>query len=86
MTEEKTAERQMTEGEYRVGVSFNPSKSPMVDDLKAAAAKFIDLCKAVQTAANEAGNSEAARCAAVAMTEAEGAAMWAVKAVTKQPR
>lgn len=33
----------MTLGEYRVGISFNPSSNPQVDAIKRAAADFIDL-------------------------------------------
>lgn len=72
----------MTEGEYRVGIDFNPSGNEVVNELKATAAKFIDLCRAVQ---NTTTVDEARRCASIAMTEAESAAMWAVKAATKQP-
>lgn len=72
-----------TLGGYRVGVSFNPSKSPMVDELKVTAAKFIDLCESVKLAQQNDGVSEGARCAAIAQTEMETAAMWAVKAATK---
>ena len=32
-----------TEGEKRVGVSFNPSKKPDVDHIKAEAAALIDF-------------------------------------------
>ena len=67
----------MTEGEYRVGVSFNPSNNPTVDEIKASAAKLIDLTA-------EHGKDD--RCIALAQTAFEEAAMWAVKAVTKQPR
>ncbi len=77
-----TTDRQMTEGEYRVGVSFNPSGSEAVNSIKAKAAALIDELAPI--AANR--DHPGARCAAVAMTEIESAAMWAVKAVTKQPR
>lgn len=72
----------MTEGEYRVGKSFNPSANADVDEIKAMAAAFIDKCNGIASDRNHPG----ARCAAIAMTEIESAAMWAVKAVTKQPK
>lgn len=71
-----------TEGEYRVGITFNPSASPMVDEIKRRAAEFIDLLAPI--AANR--EHPGARCASVAMTEIESAAMWAVKAATKPAR
>lgn len=74
--------RPMTEGEYRVGISFNPSANPAVDAIKAKAAALIDLLEPISTDRAHPG----ARCASIAMTEIESAAMWAVKAVTKQPR
>lgn len=75
-------ERGPTEGEYRVGKSFNPSASTAVDAIKAKAAELIDFLAPIAADRQHPG----ARCAAVAMTEIESAAMWAVKAVTKQAR
>jgi hypothetical protein len=72
----------MTEGEYRVGKSFNPSGASAVDDIKARAAGFIDLLAPIAANRDHPGS----RCAAIAMTEIESAVMWAVNAVTKQPR
>ncbi len=74
--------RPQTEGEYRVGTSFNPSSNPAVDDIKGKAAALIDLLAPIAGDRDHPG----ARCASIAMTEIESAAMWAVKAVTKQPR
>jgi hypothetical protein len=71
-----------TLGEYRVGVDFNPSKSPVVDKLKAAAAELIDLIDEIEDRAD----GEVKRLKALAMTHAEDAAMWAVKGATKQSR
>jgi hypothetical protein len=73
---------QLTEGEYRVGKTFNPSGHPAVNEIKAKAAELIDLLNLVASDRQHPG----ARCAAIAMTEIESAAMWAVKAVTKGPR
>lgn len=74
--------RSQTEGEYRVGRSFNPSGSEEVDAIKRIAADFIDMLVPISTDREHPG----ARCASIAMTEIESAAMWAVKAVTKQAR
>lgn len=73
---------ELTEGQYRVGVTFNPSGNDKVALIKSMAAALIDELAPIAADREHPG----ARCAAVAMTEIEGAAMWAVKAVTKQPR
>ena len=75
-------EPKLTEGQYRVGVSFNPSNNPAVDSIKFKAAELIDELAAIAADRDHPG----ARCASIAMTEIESGAMWAVKAVTKQPR
>jgi hypothetical protein len=72
----------MTEGEYRVGKSFNPSSNPAVDHIKALAAEMIDVLHPMSSDRDHPGS----RCASIAMTEIESAAMWAVKAVTKPAR
>jgi len=66
-------------GQQRVRVSFNPSKDSGVDHLKAATADLIDLC---YTGQNEAKSQETKRLWSLAMTHYEEAAMWAVKAAT----
>lgn len=82
-----TDERQMTFGERAVGLTFNPSGDPVVNELKAAAAKFIDICSAQREKANEkeGRGGEIARMYSVAITEAQTAQMWAVKAATWRP-
>lgn len=74
---------EQTEGEYRVGVNFNPSGDSLVNDIKRKAAELIDIMSGLQ---GRSDNGEAKRCAALAMTAFEDGAMWAVKAVTKGPR
>lgn len=69
-----------TKGEYRVGISFNPSADPNVDAIKAQAAGLIDLINALPSQDGEQG-----RLKALAMSAIEEGAMWAVKAATKQP-
>jgi predicted MarR family transcription regulator len=76
----------MTEGQYRVGISFNPSNKPEVDAIKATIADLIDQLNTFGAMATQLDNSGAARCASIAMTELESAAMWAVKAFTKSKK
>lgn len=74
-----------TKGEYRVGINFNPSGDDMVGQIKRQAADLIDLIQTVPTAliANEAQFQEVGRLKALAQTNIETAAMYAVKAATK---
>jgi hypothetical protein len=68
-----------TLGNQRVRRSFNPSGAGPVDELKDLAAQFIDLCAHLQ---NPNADDEEKRLWSLAMTHAEDAAMWAVKAAT----
>ena len=68
----------MSKGNERVGVSFNPSGDLNVANLKSRVALLIDDLEELVQERGEAG-----RCAAIAQTEFESAAMWAVKALTK---
>lgn len=68
-----------TRGEYLVGKSFNPSGNETVDEIKRLSAELIDICNDHM----EDRNAPGAREAALAITNYEQAAMWAVKAVTK---
>ena len=70
-----------TKGEFRVGIDFNPSGDDLVNRIKRAAADLIDLVDEIA-----ATDSERERLKALAQTEIESAAMWAVKAATKKPR
>lgn len=74
-----------TKGQYRVGISFNPSHDSNVDTLKAAAATLIDMIEQIPTPGDDSAG-EVERLKALAMTDVEAAAMWAVKATTKPPR
>lgn len=75
----------MSKGEYRVGVSFNPSNDEVVDKIKRMAADFIDLVDGIEDSSmNPVRDAERKRLKALAMTHIEDAAMWAVKATTKQ--
>ena len=73
----------MTIGEYRVGITFNPSNNETVARLKQLAADFINACSEIPKPDDEKTRGEVSRLIALAMTHAEDAAMWAVKAATK---
>ena len=73
-----------TKGEYRVGIDFNPSADDTVDKITRAAADLIDLIDSIPHGSCERGeNKGRLRLKALAQTEVESAAMWAVKAATK---
>lgn len=77
----------MTKGEFRVGTNFNPSKKGLVDEIKQKAAELIDLIETIpgsEGSINHTLGLEVARLKALAQTEVESAAHWAVKAATKQ--
>jgi hypothetical protein len=71
-------DREMTFGERAVGLTFNPSKDPKVDKLKKLYAEIIDELDGMKAD----GENDRNRLCAIAITEAQGAQMWAVKAVT----
>ena len=66
-------------GERAVGLTFNPSGDETVTVLKQAFAKIIDLCNQKR---NDADDQEEKRLWSIAITEAQTAQMWAVKAAT----
>jgi hypothetical protein len=75
----------MTIGEDRVRIKFNPSASPVVDQIKQKTAELIDICETLKLAAQQAGaQSEVIRLCATAQTNYEGACHWAVKAATAE--
>lgn len=71
-------------GAYRVGSTFNPSANEMVDQIKGIAADLIDLIETIPSDRETVRGNEAGRLKALAQTEIESAAMWAVKAATKR--
>lgn len=72
-------QRELTFGEKAVGLNFNPSDNKKVQEIKEQAAAFINICNDLR---NEATDNEIKRMSAVAITEAQTAQMWAVKAAT----
>lgn len=75
----------MTVGEYRVGINSNPSNDDTVGKIKRMAADLIDAVYDIEDESmNPKIDAERKRLKALAMTHVEDAAMWAVKAATKQ--
>lgn len=68
-----------TFGERAVGKSFNPSGNEAVDGVKAEFAAVIDRLHAMR---EWDPSSERKRMYSIAITEAQTAQMWAVKAIT----
>ena len=68
-----------TFGEKAVGLSFNPSGDATVNEVKQLYAQIIDLCNGMAEANLNPGMVRLLR---IAITEAQGAQMWAVKALT----
>jgi len=68
-----------TFGEKAVGLSFNPSNDSAVDLIKRKSAEFIDICNDLRGATD---SGEQKRMLSLAITEAQAAQMWAVKAAT----
>ena len=63
-------------GQKRVRVGFNPSTDRLVDAIKMDTAALIDVCESLK--------AKDPRLAALAQTAYEEAAMWAVKAATTE--
>lgn len=72
-------ERDLTFGEKAVGLTFNPSGDTAVTTFKKNFAQIIDDLHSLRSGTED---MEAKRLYSIAITEAQGAQMWAVKAVT----
>lgn len=72
-------EEELSFGQKAVGLSFNPSNDLQVDSAKRRFAEAIDQLHLLLTNSK---NPEQKRLASIAITEAQGAQMWAVKAIT----
>lgn len=79
MGEETQEVRELSFGEKAVGLTFNPSNLLCVQNLKQLYANIIDDLNQTRT---DTTDPEVKRLCSVAITEAQGAQMWAVKAVT----
>ena len=75
MAEEK---KELTYGERAVGLNFNPGNNPDVQDVKEMYGDIIDRLHNMKTPEQ----SERNRLISIAITEAQTAQMWAVKAIT----
>jgi hypothetical protein len=71
--------RELTFGEKACGVSFNPNNNPHVDAIKKSFAAIVDDLNLLRETAD---NAEIKRMLSLAITDAQTAQMWAVKAVT----
>jgi hypothetical protein len=74
-----TTDASLSYGERAVGLTFNPSGNPEVYAFKRLYAEIIDMLDVLRRRSD---NPEQERLASVAITEAQGAQMWAVKAAT----
>jgi hypothetical protein len=68
-----------TFGQKACGVSFNPGGNPDVELIKS---KFADIVDVLESFRESSENREVTRMLSIAITEAQTAQMWAVKAVT----
>jgi len=73
-------------GEKACGVSFNPGGNEKLSKIKDAFANVVDILNdyrdEVKQSKDDGGNGERIRMLSVAITEAQTAQMWGVKAVT----
>jgi hypothetical protein len=70
---------EQTFGQKAVGLSFNPSGDDAVGQIKQ---KFADAIDQLNDLKNASASGEVKRMCSVAITEAQTAQMWAVKAIT----
>lgn len=75
------ATRELSFGEKAVGLTFNPGGNPVVDEIKKSFAQAIDNLNNLRT---QSENPEVKRMCSVAITDAQAAQMWGVKAATWQ--
>ena len=80
MPENEQQTRELTYGEKAVGITFNPSSIPEVDIIKWYYAAVIDNLDAARQVA---WPGEKSRLLSIAITQAQDAQMWAVKAITR---
>jgi len=72
---------ELTFGQKACGVSFNPGGHVLVNEIKIDFANIVDNLHAIRQVTEDA---EVKRMLSIAITEAQTAQMWAVKAVTWQ--
>jgi hypothetical protein len=76
----ENVERDMTLGERRCHIGFNPSSDDKIGTFKRMMADAIDY---MNNESNATSDPEAKRCFALAMTELETAQMYGVKGIAK---
>ncbi len=74
-----SSEPQLTFGQKAVGLTFNPSNDDSVAQIKQ---KFADCIDHLNDLRADTASQEVKRMCSVAITEAQTAQMWAVKAIT----
>jgi hypothetical protein len=72
-------EQKQSFGQKAVGMTFNPSKDPIVDEIKKLCADVIDRLRIEY---NVTQDDEKKRMYSIAITEIQTAQMWGVKAAT----
>jgi len=83
MSTELQEKRELTFGERAVGLTFNPGGFPQVNEIKELYAQIIDSLNTLSTPQSDnLVQNEVNRLKSIAITEAQTAQMWAVKAVT----
>lgn len=81
MTPDGEESKDLTFGEKAVGLTFNPSNNEVVETIKRSFAGIVDHLNSLR---ENTSDGEVRRMLSVAITEAQSAQMWAVKAVTWQ--
>ncbi len=76
----KQTTKEMTLGELRCHINFNPSADDKIGTFKRMMADAIDYCHKLSL---ESLDPEADRCFEIAMTELETAQMYAIKGIAK---
>ena len=70
---------ELTFGQKAVGISFNPSGDPEINEIKEA---YADIIEKMNDLRNSTMSTEIKRMASLAITDAQTSQMWAVKALT----
>lgn len=71
--------QELTYGQKAVGLTFNPSGDDAVGQAKQTFANAIDQLNDIR---NQTTSNEVKRMCSIAITDAQSAQMWAVKAIT----
>ena len=77
--QEQPQERQLSLGERSVGLTVDGPQDPNIEMVKRIYAAAIDQVAAI---ALQSGDPEVRRLCTVAITETQGACMWAIKTIT----